>query len=244
MDHEIQFINQVIIPYKVEEFLAPKQDKLGEVKYGLISILKENINSCYNTIDEKFKPQFINYINDFLTVLNVRIKNKRDRLKSIKKSIKKTKTNHDDLVFQLQIEEYIYSYLRNQRNFLKKWLFMKEYNNDESSINKKIPNSYKWHVLITPLVNGSINEIYQNYGDQIEAKELSTIIISKLNLETTVENIRPYIQSSFTSKTNSRKNLFGKEKIKKIIAYCKKKEIKITDAYFLKKVKDLKLDLY
>jgi hypothetical protein len=245
MDTHQQFLRKVIIPYGVQEFLKPKQLEHGEVKYGLISILKENINSCYNSIDNEFKKELINYIQDFLTELNIRIRSKKEKVKSIKKLIKKSKNGdeNDDLVYQLQIEEYIHSYLLDQHDFLKNWIVKKESIIGFNKTKKKEPKVYNWHALIIPLVNGSINRIHQKYGEQIEATELSTIIIEELKLETEVNKIRPYIQSTFTSEIKSRKNLFCKEKVKKMITLCKEKGVIITDDIFINKAKKYNLEL-
>lgn len=243
MDTYQQFLRKVIIPFGVQEFLKPKQLEHGEIKYGLISILEENIDSCYNNISYKFQQELIKYIKDFLIELNIRIRNKKKKVKSIKKLISKTENIDEDkahhLTWELQCEEYIYSYKLEQSDFLKKWITKKE--DSINIIKTKKDKVLNWHPLVIPIVNGEINRIHQNFGDRIEATELSAIIIEKLNLNTEISKIRPYVQSSFTSKIDDRKNLFRIEKVKKIITYCKEREIEITDEYFIKKMENYNL---
>lgn len=107
---------------------------------------------------------------------------------------------------------------------------------------KNIPNKRDWHILIAPLVNGDISHLQGQAKKELTGKEFSEIIINNLKLDTKIESIRPYIQSTFVQTTNDAKDLYSENKVKVIYGLCKDYNLTIKDEAFNRRLERFNIE--
>lgn len=102
---------------------------------------------------------------------------------------------------------------------------------------------YVWQIIVPYLVSGQINELQKNEKYSVlDAKEFTRIFIKKTEIPLTVEQVRPYFQSTLFKSNNSPKDLYSENKLRAIVNFCEKESLEIIDNHFLNKIKKYNID--
>ncbi|MFT4646771.1 MAG: hypothetical protein ACI8ZX_003204 [Planctomycetota bacterium] len=229
-----EFVIKVRIVHKVDDILSNNYNlKTGSFYKFESEAYEEKINYCYDNINNELKEELLDYIKISLPIMKAEISYCKKQLKNSKK----------DYHFQ---REYLLAFMKAKHKFFYKWIKIKEKDISEyekgdqvnKSKNKYDPGKYKWYQLIEPLVSGKISDIQRYTNRELEKTEFSKLIIEKLDIPLKVEDIEPYVYFSFIKNEEKPKNLFSKNKVILIYAYCSIHDIKIEDEIFLKKVNE------
>ena len=136
------FINKVLIPYGITEILTPKNLGNGELKNVILSDLRNELDFCYQNIESyPLKKKLLDYIEDYLIDLKIKIASKKSTIKGIKRKIKnhsnlyKKDTDKesledeiDNIKWELQQEKFILFFLNEQQYFIRNWVSQKNVN--------------------------------------------------------------------------------------------------------------------
>jgi hypothetical protein len=229
-----EFVIKVRIVHKVDDILSNNYNlKTGSFYKFESEAYEEKINYCYDSINKEMKEELLDYIKISLPIMKAEISYCK----------KKLKNNQKDYHFQ---SEYLLAFMKAKYKFFHKWIKIKgkdisenkKINPVNKSNNKYNPKGRKWFQLIEPLVSGKISDIQRYTNRELEKTEFSNLIVDKLDITLTTDDISPYIYYSFIKNEENPKNLFSKNKVIFIYEYCLTNNIKIEDEIFLNKVNE------
>ena len=138
MDYYHIFLKEVINKFQIDKKLTPINLGNGELENVILSDLRRELDFCFIDIDNyTFKEKLIDYVEDYLLQLRmINLPSHKRKIKILKKSIKKLEKQFPDLnnlneqdeiyinnkKWQLDQEEYILAYLKEQQFFIRSWV--------------------------------------------------------------------------------------------------------------------------